>query len=169
MGTKKQNKKVKQKVKHFYDRSYKNIFDNKVFIKALIEFCLPKELIKKIEWETIKGESTNFVPKDLKSREADRLYSIQLKNKEEVYVYFLLEFQVSVDKLMALRIFIYEALIYHHLLKMERIKKNAEEIPAVIPIILYIGDEKWDAEVRLSKLIDKEVYRIVREYIPDIS
>lgn len=162
---KKQIKKTK-KEKKFYDKSYKNIFENKGFIKALIKFVFPDKLIKQLNWKTLKSEKTNFIPKDLKSKEADAFYGMKLKNGKEIYIYFLIEFQTYVDKLMALRIFIYMALFYHHLLKMERIKRD---VPMIIPIVLYTGDRKWLSAVKLSQLMDKQVYAIVKEYVPEIK
>ena len=70
------NNKSNAKPKYFYDRFYKYIFQNKNFIQALIKFILPDELIIKLNWDTLKTEKTHFVPKDLKSREADVIYSL---------------------------------------------------------------------------------------------
>ena len=158
--------KVAKKENLFYDRIYKYIFQNKDFIKALIKFVFPDKLIKKINWKSIKHEKTHFVPKDLKSREADAIYGMKLKNGEDIYIYFLVEFQTYVDKLMALRLFIYIALFYHYLLRIGRIKKD---VPIIVPIVLYTGDVKWNSAVRLSKLMNKEVYNVVKEYVPEIK
>ena len=118
------NNKLATKPKHFYDRYYKYIFKNVSLIEALVKFILPDKLINKLNWNTLKAEETHFVPKNLKSREADEIFEIKLTNNEKIYIYFLVEFQTSVDKLMALRIYIYIALFYHQLLSMNRIKKG---------------------------------------------
>jgi len=150
----------------FYDRIYKYIFQNKVFIKALIKFVFPDNLIKKINWKSITHEKSHFVPKDLKSREADAIYGMKLLNGELIYIYFLIEFQTYVDKLMALRLFIYIALFYHYLLRIGRIKK---EVPIIVPIVFYTGDVKWGSSERLSRLMNQEIYGIVKEYVPEIK
>ncbi len=166
---KKQHEKKENKEKQFFDKSYKYLFSHKKFIESLIRFALPDKLVRQINWKTLKSEKTDFVPRDLKRKEADTIYGIKLRNKESIYVFFLVEFQVTVEKLMALRLFIYIALFYHHLMKMGRIKKNADEIPVVIPIVLYIGESRWNAGKKLSALMNKEVLKIVKEYIPEIK
>lgn len=49
---------------------------------------------------------------------------------------------------------------------MKRIKSN---VPVIIPIVLYTGDKKWNSTTKLSKLMDKDVVNIVKEYIPEIQ
>ncbi len=49
---------------------------------------------------------------------------------------------------------------------MERIKRD---VPMIIPIVLYTGDRKWSSAVKLSQLMDKQVYAIVKEYVPEIK
>jgi len=109
---------------------------------------------------------THFVSKNLKSREADAIYEVQLKNKEKIYLYFLLEFQSYVDKLMALRLYIYTAMLYNELLSSDRIK---EEIPIIIPIVFYIGDKTWTGSTNLTDLMDQEVLKIVKNYVPELK
>jgi len=109
---------------------------------------------------------THFVSKNLKSREADAIYEVQLKNKEKIYLYFLLEFQSYVDKLMALRLYIYTAMLYNELLSSGRIK---EEIPIIIPIVFYIGDKTWSGATSLTDLMDKEVLKIIKNYVPELK
>ena len=161
-------KKGVKKTHHFFDRSYKVLFDNKVFIKALIKFSLPEKIYTKLKWSTLKAENVNFVSPDLGEREADRLYSIKMNNKKEIYVYFLIEFKSKPDKITGLMLYIYVAMIYHNLIKIGKIKKNKPEIPVIIPIVLYIGDKRWEVGESIKELIDEGVYKVFKEYIPEM-
>ncbi len=51
-----QNKKEEEKVKQFFDKSYKYLFSHKKFVEALIRFALPDKLVRQINWipENIK-------------------------------------------------------------------------------------------------------------------
>ena len=165
MGIKEQNKKESQ----FFDKSYKYLFGHKNFIEALINFALPTKFTDQINWKTLKSEKTDFLPGDLKKQVADTIYGIKLKDKKSIYVFFHVEFQTTIDPYMALRLFIYEAFFYYHLISTGRINTTKPgEIPLIAPIVLYIGEKKWHAKVRLSDLMNKEVVKAVGGYIPDL-
>jgi len=40
-----------------------------------------------MDWGTIKSEKVSFIPKDLRSREADAIYGAKLKNGKDIYMY----------------------------------------------------------------------------------
>ncbi len=159
----------KKEYNQFFDKSYKILFDNKIFIKSLIKFALPEKIFLKLKWRTLKSENVNFVSPELGIREADRLYSIKMSNKQELYVYFLIEFKSTPDKITPLMLYIYIALIYHNLIKIGKIKRNKPKVPAIIPIVLYIGDKKWNKNISIKELMEKEMYKSFQEYIPEIK
>ncbi len=95
-------------------------------VTVLFKFFVPKNLLKKINWGTIKSEKVSFVPKDLRSREADVIYGAKLRNGKSIYLYFVIEFPTYVDKMMALRLYIYISLFYHKLMNENRIKDEVK-------------------------------------------
>ena len=154
-----------KKVNNFYDKVYRYLFKVDGFAKAVVKFAFPKELYEKLNWKTVKSMKTHFVSKNLKSREADAIYEVELKNKDKIYLYFLLEFQSYVDKLMPLRLYIYIAMLYNELLVSDRI---SEEVPIVLPIVLYTGDKRWTAPQRLRNLMARDILKIVKNYVPEL-
>ena len=160
----KQNKKIKD----FFDKSYKSLFENRVFIKSLINFVLPDKIKSIINWKSLSTEKINFIPPDLGSRKADILYSIKLKNKKYIYIYLLLEFKSTPDKITPLLLYIYTGLIYHHLIKIGKIKREKPEVPVIVPIVLYIGDRRWQVARCMRELMAVEVYKELKRYVPDL-
>jgi hypothetical protein len=69
----------------------------------------------------------------------------------------LLEFQSQPDKYMALRIMTYVGLLYQDLIKMRGTDKGiqSEKLPPVMPIVLYNGEQKWNAAEEMSELIEE--------------
>ena len=53
---------------------------------------------------------------------------------------------------MALRLWVYIALLYQHLLKQNQLTP-ARLLPPVLPIVLYNGEEPWTAPLSLAELI----------------
>jgi len=70
----------------------------------------------------------------------------------EVFIYILMEFQSSVDSRMALRFMHYVAGFYSQLIKQQMLKP-AQELPPVLPIVLYNGNPRWKAPTEMLDLI----------------
>jgi hypothetical protein len=65
-------------------------------------------------------------------------------------LYVLLEFQSTVERLMALRVLTYVGLLYQDLEKAGRLSRR--QLPSILPIVLYCGDRKWNAPTSLRAL-----------------
>ncbi len=58
--------------------------------------------------------------------------------------YLLIEFQSSVDKYMALRMMVYQGLLYQDLIRQGAVLSEGR-LPPVLPIVLYNGSQRWTA------------------------
>jgi Putative transposase, YhgA-like len=67
-------------------------------------------------------------------------------------VYLLLEFQSTVDRFMAVRLLGYLALLWQDLIAQQQLN-DQQLLPAVLPIVLYNGDQTWNAPLHLRELI----------------
>ena len=79
------------------------------------------------------------------------IYKVQLLN-HEVYIYILIEFQSTVDPFMALRVLNYITNFYMDYIANH---KQVRKLPAVFPIVLYNGEDRWTAPINLSDLIEQ--------------
>ena len=95
--------------------------------------------------------SGSYVSDDLREREDDIIWRARW-GKNWLYVYLLLEFQSTVDWFMAVRIMTYVGLLYQDLIKSESIR-TGKKLPPVLPVVLYNGDNRWQAPVNIKELI----------------
>ena len=77
------------------------------------------------------------------------------------YIYFLIEFQSTVERFMAVRVLQYVLSFYQDLLKQKKLK----HLPPVFPIVLYSGKRKWTAPLNLEELVQTPL-DTVKPYIP---
>jgi len=67
-------------------------------------------------------------------------------------VYVLLEFQSTVDRLMALRVLNYAVNLYMEL----TCSQHLEKLPPIFPIVLYNRNGRWTAVTDIVGLIEPE-------------
>jgi predicted transposase/invertase (TIGR01784 family) len=121
-----------------------------------------------ISWSVDKS----FVSDEFLQRESDIIYKVRTA-KQDVYIYVLVEFQSTVDKTIPVRMLLYILQLYDQLYRDSRKGK----LPAVFPVLLYNGSEKWTVPDDLSKLIEPSIparyipsfqyYPIIENEIPD--
>ncbi|KQC06869.1 MAG: hypothetical protein APR55_04520, partial [Methanolinea sp. SDB] len=144
-----------------YDSAYKYLFSNKrIFHQFLTQF-IDESFTRKIKLEDIEQVDRSFVSDEFLQRESDIIYKVKLGGRE-VYIYVLLEFQSTVDKSIPVRMLLYILQLYDQLYRNSRKGK----LPAVFPILLYNGSEKWTVGRDLATLIEQS---IPRKYIPSFQ
>ena len=122
-----------------HDKMFRDLLSRKKEMAKLInQFLGIKEKI--IEKDLIQCH-TDHVTKYYENRQSDVIY--KLKNRQ---IYFLVEHQSSVDIDMAGRIFSYVNEIMREEVNNIPLKKD-KVYPIVIPIVIYTGFRKWNAEL----------------------
>ena len=141
-----------------HDRRYKRIFSYPYFLQKLLESFVHESFIKNLDFSTLKRVDKSFINSDFQEKESDLIFTIQFK-KKTIYIFLLLEFQSTVDKMMTVRFLRYIMELY------ESFRKIPETglFPAVFPVLLYSGDTLWTAKEEISSLIEKS---IPKRYIP---
>jgi predicted transposase/invertase (TIGR01784 family) len=155
-----------------YDSAYKYLFSNKrIFHQFLTQF-IDESFTRKIRLEDIEQVDRSFVSDEFLQRESDIIYKVKLEVRE-VYIYVLLEFQSTVDKSIPVRMLLYILQLYDQLYRNSRKGK----LPAVFPILLYNGSEKWTVGRDLATLIEQSIpgkyipsfhyYAVIEREVPD--
>ena len=74
--------------------------------------------------------------------------------KNWLYLLLLVEFQSTDDPLMALRIHTYTGLLYQELARNGQLDADGHDgrLPAVLPLVLYNGDEPWESPLQMGEL-----------------
>lgn len=144
-----------------HDRRYKRIFSQPYFIQKLLESFVNEEFIKELDFSSLKRLEKSFINDDFQEKESDLIFSINYK-REKIYLFLLIEFQSTVDKMMPIRFLRYITEFYES----NRRLLNEGRFPAVFPLLLYSGDPKWTTEYEINRLIKQS---IPAKYIPNFQ
>ena len=155
-----------------YDSAYKYLFSNKRLFHQFLTQFIDESFTRNIKLEDIEQVDRSFVSDEFLKRESDIIYRVKLE-KREVYIYVLLEFQSTVDKSIPVRMLLYILQLYDQLFRNSRKGK----LPAVFPIILYNGSEKWTVPRDVATLIEASIpgkyiptfqyYAVIEKEVPD--
>jgi len=129
-------------------------------VEDLFKAFVKEDFVSEIDFSLLKRANNSYVTKDFKDREADILWQTKFKEKD-AYIYILIEFQSTVDRFMSLRMLTYILLFYQDIIR----KNKLEKLPVVFPILLYNGEKKWNAPVKIEELIEMPFKRL-KPYIP---
>ena len=77
------------------------------------------------------------------------------------------EFQSTVDPWMCVRVLAYIVLLWLDLIQKKIISPETGS-PPVFPIILYTGEENWNAPVDISKLFSPDA-KLIEKYLPSFK
>ena len=144
-----------------HDPFLKSIFSGRRMIEILIRRHVP-EWADEIDFATLRQEPNELVAgQTLERRYPDMIWSANTLDGGRVVI--LIEFQRTVDPLMALRTTTYAALT------LERIASDkgigvADRLPEFVYLVLYHGDRPWSAPDRVTDLFERSdpgAYRLV--------
>ncbi len=134
-----------KRLKH--DGLAKRILTDPIAAYEFISHYLPESCKELLDLTTINVEKESFVEEDLKQKFSDVVFSIKMKNKEEAFIYTLIEVEVSPKYWTAFKLWKYVFLL------LERHKTaKQEKLPLVIPIVLYHGNRPFNAPRNLWDL-----------------
>ena len=119
-----------------------------------------------LDYSTLEKVPGSYVSDDFKQREDDIVWRVKVGG-EWVYLYILIEFQSTIDKYMALRMMVYIGLLYQDLIKQGKALPDGR-LPALLPIVLYNGSQKWTAATNVADLIPA-VPGLMAEFKPSLK
>ena len=134
-----------------HDENYKKIFAFPRVIEDLLRAFVPGDWLEEVDFATLNKLSTEYISDDLLKRHGDNVWRMRLR-KNWLYLLLLVEFQSTDDPLMALRILTYTGLLYQELARNGQLDAEGR-LPAVLPLVLYNGDEPWESPLQMGELI----------------
>ena len=134
-----------------HDENYKRIFAFPRVIEDLLRAFVPGDRLKEVDFATLGKLSTEYISDELLKRHGDNVWRMRLRNNW-LYLLLLVEFQSTDDPLMALRILTYTGLLYQELARNGQLDADGR-LPAVLPLVLYNGDEPWESPLQMGELI----------------
>lgn len=154
------------KIKIPYDAIFKSIFGNPNVVKSFLQDFIPGGYIDDLNFSTMESIATNHITENFEERYNDIVWRISWnKTRKTCYIVVMLEFQRDVDYWMALRMNAYTALL-------QQSRKKTEQPPAwtplpfVLPIVIYIGEKKWNAPLNVAEMYEPDIPEELRPYIP---
>ena len=134
-----------------HDNSQKLLFSHREMVRDLVTGYIPGAWLADVDFETLERKFASYVSPDLRERLDDVVWRVRWKGSHWLYVYLLLEFQSTVDPIMAIRIMVYEGLLYQDLFNAGEAKPG--EFPPVLAIVLYNGVNPWTAPLDVDGLL----------------
>ncbi len=134
-----------------HDTSYKQLFSHPEMVRDLITGFVHEPWVKEIDFSTLEKMNASYVTEHLSEREDDIIWRVKF-NDGWLYLYLLIEFQSTVDHYMAVRLGSYVHLLYLDLIKSKVVKKP-DKLPPILPVVLYNGEQRWNAACNIKDLI----------------
>ncbi|ALG67928.1 Rpn family recombination-promoting nuclease/putative transposase [Beggiatoa leptomitoformis] len=136
---------------NLHDTSYKLLFSYPEMVKDLLTGFVHEKWVENVDFNTLEPYKTDFISEKFHSRNDDLIWRVRYQ-ENWLYIYIILEFQSSIDDFMAIRLWVYIGLLYQHLIKTEKLNRH-DKLPPVLPLVLYNGNQRWNAPISLDSLI----------------
>ena len=135
-----------------HDPFLKSVFADRRMVEILIRGHVP-EWAGEIDFSTLREEPTQLVSKKtLQLRHPDMIWSADTVHGRRVM--FLIEFQRTAERLMALRTTTYTALTLERIAGREDFR-TSDPLPEFVYLVLYHGDGSWNAPARVADLFQR--------------
>ncbi len=121
---------------HPHDQFFKKTFSHPTIARDFLQLHLPDELLKRLDFSSLKQEKSSFVDTILEEHYSDLVLSCSLDNKPG-YLYFLVEHQSSPDMLLPLRMHKYVVMLLETWSKEP--KNRNKKLPIIVPKCIYHG------------------------------
>jgi len=135
-----------------HDRGYQLLFSNPILFRQLLESFVKAPWVAQLDFDSCEKLNKSFISKEYEKRESDLIYKIRWR-EQTAYIVILVEFQSTVQRFMAIRIWRYLAEFYTDWIETHQPSRH-EKLPPVFPIMLYNGDSKWTAPDNIADLIE---------------
>ena len=152
------------KIQNPHDKFFKETFGKVEVAKDFLNNYLPGSIMKIVDMSTLEPQKDSFINKELQEVFSDMLFRVNINNREG-YIYFLFEHKSYTSKNISFQLLKYMLEIWESKMNKERI----QELPIIIPLVIYHGKNKWNISTNLGEMINgyKELPEDVRKYIPE--
>jgi predicted transposase/invertase (TIGR01784 family) len=154
------------KIQNPHDKFFKETFSNVAVAKDFVKNYVPKGILKAIDINTLEPQKDSFINEELQEVFSDMLFRVKI-NKKEGYLYFLFEHKSYTSKDIAFQLLKYMVEIWEAKIK----KENANELPVIIPLVIYHGKDNWNIKTTLGEMITgyKDLPKDIKKFVPDFE
>ena len=138
-----------------HDPFFRSTFEDLRLFRELLMWLVPF-VVELLDLDRTELQKDSFVDDELKTHYSDLLYKIPVKGTDKnVFVFVLLEHKTSSDHWTMLQMLRYIVQIWCREYKAAEVQGRLAdfELPPILPIIIYHGEQGFTAPVKLGKLI----------------
>jgi len=145
-----------------HDRFFRDLFARPGAAREFVRHYLPPEVVGCLDLSSVACVPGSFVDPELRSHQADAVFTVDLKDGGEAFVYVVIEHKSYPDRFTALQVLRYVVRLW------EKTYREARQpgLPPVIPVVLYHGQPPWRVPARLSELV--KAPGSLRAYQPEL-
>ena len=153
-----------------HDVLFKLMMERPDVVRAYLEVELPTYLARRVDWDSLQYQPTNFSEPIVSEKRSDLLLSLRLRPSKQqadpqtIYVYCMFEHQSTDDQTMAWRFFGYLYLWYSHYIKSDTSTEFPKKLPFVFPLVLYNGVQPWTSPTSFQEMVD--IPRGCKSFVP---
>lgn len=138
-------------IQHPHDGLFGYLFSTPANARVLLEGALPAAVLAELDLAALAPQRTKSHGEALQRLEGDLLFETRLRGGQPALVRILIEHQSTQDWFMAWRVHQYKlrdtaAWLARH--------RGARTLPAVLAVVVYHGESRWQAPRRLTQLYD---------------
>jgi predicted transposase/invertase (TIGR01784 family) len=130
---------MKSKIKTPHDTLFRKYYANVGAVAEFLEHNLPEDVAGHIDFQTLSASSESFVSDELRTFFADRVYECRLRDGRDASIYILLEHKSAPAPVCAVQVLRYMVMLWED----AAINGLAQELPVVIPLVVYHGKRTW--------------------------
>jgi predicted transposase/invertase (TIGR01784 family) len=146
-----------------HDKLFKETLSDIEVVRDFLKNYFPNKIIEKIDLTRIQIVKDSFIEEDLQETFSDILYKTAIQEKD-AYIYILFEHKSYPYKLITIQFLKYIISIWELLIKQKDIK--SDNLPIILPILIYHGEKEWDIGLNLADILDT-IPEDWKMYIPD--
>ncbi len=153
-----------KKVHHPIDKFFRRFFQEKQIIQELLVHLVKQSWVNDLDFSTLERVERSYITKNIQERASDVIWKVKYKTTD-IYIDVLTEIQSSNDVTMPIRILDYIGSFYENEYKS---LKSDEKIIPMIPIVFYVGSEKWTAVSKFHDLVNIP-NKLLKKFIPSFE
>jgi predicted transposase YdaD len=137
-----------------HDSFYHRLFAHPVMVRDLLREFVDPDLLQGLDLDQMKRENVKYYdPRTGEKRRGDVVWRIHGKDGQTAFfILLLLEFQSDPQQWMILRILVYIGLLWQQIVD-EGTLVPGQQLPPVLPVVLYNGQSRWEKPASLRELI----------------
>lgn len=146
-----------------HDKLFKAVFQDKAQAIAYMEYFLPENLVKKLDFSKMVLDNNSYLSQELKTAYSDIVYNCPFgKEQQKVKISLLFEHKSEPKKHIHFQLLEYMLHIWNHQVT------NKDKLTPVIPLVLYHGSKKWQVR-QLDAYFGKDIDPDLLAYIPNFN